>query len=224
MRSISNVDPHEFLDRCEANRVEHRTIDFEGHQYAMPYSTIQIGDDKLQGLRENEERIDLLRGIIEEHADYPSSHLDVGSNLGVFVESLKDMFDTSTGVDADPYYIGQCEFLYPDSDSNFKLMDLNQNRLTDEFQMGFDVITSLSMLEYIKDKDEFVSDLFWLTEQVCIVEGHSEDIIKGYDKTYEELLQSQDWDVKRLEEVTDVGINAPLATVKTGRPVWVCVK
>jgi hypothetical protein len=59
---------------------------------------------------------------------------------------------------------------------------------------------------------------------VCIVEGHSEDIIKGFDLQYEEMLKVQPWTVTRMEETTDVGINAPLATIKTGRPIWVCVK
>ena len=224
MDSISNVDPHEFLDRCDPTRVEHRTMEFEGHQYSIPYSTIQIGEDKLEGLRENEERIDLLRNIISDNAASPMVHLDIGSNLGVFVESLKDMFESSTGVDADPYYIEQCNFLYPDTKSEFHLCDLNKTSLGEKFDGPFDVITALSMLEYIKDKEQFITDLYNLTGQVCIVEGHSEDIIKGFDLQYEEMLEVQPWTVTRMEETTDVGINAPLATVKTGRPIWVCVK
>jgi hypothetical protein len=177
MKSISNVNPHDFLERCEATRVEHRTMDFEGRQYAIPYSTIQIGEDKLEGLRENEERIDLLRNIISNNAASPMVHLDIGSNLGVFVESLKDMFEASAGVDADPYYIDQCHFLYPDTESVFHLCDLNETTLGEKFDGLFDVITALSMLEYIKDKETFITDLYKLTDQVCIVEGHSEDVI-----------------------------------------------
>lgn len=224
MDSISSVDPHAFLARCEATRVEHRTMDFEGHQYAIPYSTVQIGEHKLEGLRENEDRIDLLRNIISENAASPMVHLDVGSNLGVFVESLKDMFSASTGVDADPYYIDQCHFLYPTTASEFHLCDLNKTSLGEKFDSTFDVITALSMLEYIKDKETFINDLYKLTDQVCIVEGHSEDIIKGYDLKYEAMLEVEPWTVTRIEETTDVGINAPLATVQTGRPVWVCAK
>jgi len=222
--SISNVDPHEFLSRCQANRVEHRQMKFEGKSYFIPYSTVQIGEHKLEGLRENEKRINLLRDIIGDYANKPTTHLDVGCNLGVFVESLKDIFKSSEGVDADSYYIEQCRFLYPETKSKFHLANLNDKPLTSLFQERFDVITALSMFEYITFKQDFVSELFNMTDQICIVEGHSEDILLGRDVRYENLLRTQDWKVVRMEETTDVGINAPIATQATGRPVWVCVK
>lgn len=80
------------------------------------------------------------------------------------------------------------------------------------------------MFEYINDKHQFAKDLCSLTKELCIVEGHSEDIVLGHDVTYEAILREQDWTVTRIEEVTDAGINAPQRTQATGRPVWLCQK
>ena len=115
-----------------------------------------------------------------------------------------------------------CRFLYQGLYENFILGNINNNRLTDLFQEQFDVITALSMIEYITDKRGFVDDLFSLTRSLCIIEGHSEDIHKGHDKFYEGLLEEKPWSVKRLDVLTDAGINAP--DHSQGRPVWVCRK
>ena len=224
MKNLSNVDIHEFLSRCKRERVEGRTITHEGKEYAMPYSTVKIQDIVLSGLRENQERLSLFEKIIEDNSESRDSYLDIGSNLGVFVRSFDHIFQNVTGVDADRYYIEMCDFLYEEEDCNFILADLNIRRVTDFITSPCDVITALSMIEYINNKEQFVQDLYDLTNELCIVEGHSEDIIKGYDKKYEELLKSKNWKVQRADFTTDVGVNAPAATQETGRPLWICKK
>ena len=217
-------DPREFLDRCQTSRVEGRTFKYEGTQYAIPYSTIMVGGRVLQGLRENEDRIGKFRGIIEKSGARKQSYLDIGSNLGVFVHNLGFDFSDAYGLEKDEYYVNQCEFLYGDkSDMHFRHVDLNNYRLTRVFshEKSFNVVTALSMIEYIRDKEQFVKDLCEITEDVCIVEGHSEDIEKGLDFVYEELLTSFPWTVKRMDWLTDAGINAPPSP---GRPVWVCTR
>ena len=224
MKNLSNVDIHEFLSRCKHTRVEGRTITYNNTEYAMPYSTVKVQDVLLEGLRENEKRIDLFEKIIKENSKSRNSYLDIGSNLGVFVRSFDHIFEKVSGIDADRYYIDMCEFLYEEEDCDFILADLNIKRITDFFDSPRDVITALSMIEYINDKEQFVQDLYDLTNELCIVEGHSEDIKKGLDKDYEKILRTQNWKVERYATTTDAGINAPANTWETGRPLWVCAK
>lgn len=225
MKNLSNVNIHEFLSRCDGAKVEFRRTSYEGKEYYIPYSTVKINNTLIKGLRENEERIELLTSIIENNVNEKSTYLDVGSNLGVFVRTFSFIFDNAYGVDYESYYINQAKFLYDDIKDNFQQADLNQIRLINIFPgKKFDTITALSMIEYIHNKKQFVGDLFDLTRGICIVEGHSEDIKLGHDKTYENILKSFDWTVTRLEQTTDVGINAPVDTFKYGRPLWLCKK
>tara|TARA_R110000824_G_scaffold201043_2_gene385102 strand:+ start:766 stop:1440 length:675 start_codon:yes stop_codon:yes gene_type:complete len=224
MKNLSNVDIHTFLSRCDRRFVEQRTMEYEGKTYAIPYSTVTIQDTKIKGLRENEKRLELYEKLINEHTTGRKSFLDVGCNLGVFVRYFSDMFEEVKGVDNEPYYNGQSRFLFPDIADSFVLNDINFVGLADLLKEPFDVITSNSMFEYINDKHQFAKDLCSLTKELCIVEGHSEDIVLGHDVTYEAILREQDWTVTRIEEVTDAGINAPQRTQATGRPVWLCQK
>ena len=165
----------------------------------------------------------LIERAINGRVKQKNSYLDVGSNMGIFVRYFSDNFEKVTGVEMEEYYITICKYLYPEISASFVQNNLNFARLTDIFiDEKFDVITALSMIEYIDKKEEFVSDLFALTRNICIVEGHSEDINLGYDIAYENLLKAKDWNVERLEEMTDVGTNAPANTI--GRPIWICTK
>ena len=222
MKNLSNVDIHDFLSRCQGSRVENRNVEYDGKSYAIPYSTVKIQGSLINGLRENEERIQLFKDIILEDKGDKTSYLDIGCNLGVFVKSFSYIFDQVSGLDADSYYIEMCNFLYQELSQSFILANINNNRLADLFHQQFDVITALSMIEYITDKRGFVDDLFSLTKSLCIIEGHSEDIYKGYDKFYEGLLEEKPWSVERLGVLTDAGVNAP--DHSQGRPVWVCRK
>jgi hypothetical protein len=140
------------------------------------------------------------------------------------VRSFDHIFEEVYGVDADWYYVEQCRYLYPDLESSFTLGDLNVTRLTDIFSSSKDVVTALSMIEYIDDKQAFVGDLFSLTNELCIVEGHSESIECGADAVYDSLLRTQNWEVEKLPITTDAGYNAPEATKNIGRPLWICKK
>ena len=224
MKNLSNVNIHEFLKRCDPSFVEGRTMIYEDKTYAIPYSTVTVQGVKLEGLRENEERLEFLETLIDEHSTKRDSYLDIGCNLGVFVKYFSDKFSKVTGIDAEPYYNGQAKFLFPEIEGSFILNNLNTVSLKDLGVGPVDVITSLSMIEYLTDKKKFVADLYELTNDLCIVEGHSEDIKLGYDKTYEALLEAHDWEVTRQSSTTDVGINAPADTRKDGRPIWVCKK
>ena len=224
MKNLSNVEIEDFLSRCKRERVEGRTTVYNGKTYAIPYSTVKIREVKISGLRENEERIKLFRNKITENTKKRKSYLDVGCNLGVFVRSFEDLFEEVSGIDYDEYYIGQCRFLYEDIADRFRRFDLNQERIVSLSTEGYDVITALSMIEYVNDQSQFVSDLHDMTNELCIIEGHSEDINKGLDIKYENIIKSFSWSVERLKETTDVGINAPVNTIATGRPVWICRK
>jgi hypothetical protein len=224
MKNLSNVDIHEFLSRCPIAAVENYMMVYEDKEYAVPYSTMKIQNKLIKGLRENVKRVALFEGLIRENTKDASSYLDIGSNLGVFVKSYDHLFDSVEGLDVDQHCIEQCAFLYPEIKDCFTLVNLNVTKLSDAVKEEKDVITALSMIEYVNDKQEFIKDLFNLTKQLCIVEGHSEDINIGADLRYEALLREQPWTVARLEQTTDAGTNAPQNTQEVGRPVWICKK
>tara|TARA_R110001592_G_scaffold215613_2_gene469001 strand:+ start:5888 stop:6562 length:675 start_codon:yes stop_codon:yes gene_type:complete len=224
MKNLSNVKPEDFLLRCKGGFVENRKMIYKGVEYNIPYSTVTVGGERLEGLRENFKRFELYERLISEHTTGRNSYLDVGCNLGVFVRNFSDMFNSVTGVDYESYYIDQAKFLFEDLSDSFILNDINATPLTSFLSEPFDVITSNSMFEYISDKERFANHLCSLTKEMCIVEGHSEDIHLGHDVKYEKILKEQDWDVTRINETTDVGINAPEHTKNDGRPVWICKK
>ena len=223
MKNLSNVNVEEFLSKCPPHLVEGRTISYNNKTFYIPYETITVQGVKLNGLRENEDRLNLFENIIEDRVENKNSYLDVGSNMGIFVRYFSDNFEKVSGVELEDYYINICKYLYPEIQDSFRHHNLNYKRLSEIFpDETFDVVSALSMIEYITNKEDFVEDLFNLTNEICIVEGHSEDINKGLDITYENLLKAKSWKVERLEEMTDVGINAPANTI--GRPVWICQK
>jgi len=213
----------EILEMFPSRLVESRTFTYNGKTYYQPYETIFINGEKFNGLRKNTDRAELFDKILESKNIDFDSHLDVGSNLGFFVHHFSKKFKKSTGVEMESFYTDMCNnILYPELSGNFINNDLNVKPLRDLFTEQFNLITSLSMIEYINDKRKFVEDLYNLTKQVCIVEGHSEDIKKGLDITYENHLKSMDWDVERYSELTEAGSNAP--SDSPGRPLWICTK
>jgi len=224
MKNLSNVKPEDFLSRCKGRFVEGRQMIYQGKQYPIPYSTVTCQGTKLEGLRENFKRFELYEKLINEHTKGRSSYLDVGCNLGVFVRNFSDMFDSVKGIDYESYYVDQAKFLFENLSDSFILNDINATPLMSFLSEPFDVITANSMFEYITDKERFANHLRQLTKEMCIVEGHSEDIHLGHDVKYEKILKDQDWNVVRIKETTDVGVNAPAHTRKDGRPVWICTK
>lgn len=196
------------------------TFKYQGQTYNKPYETLMLDGHEIQGLRENKVRLPLLDSIITEYTSHRDSYLDIGSNLGTVPNHFRKSFREVFGVEGDGHYMNLAKQIYPGL--GIMHMNLNQVRLTHVIRRKFDVITALSMIEYIIGKKEFVQDLYDLTQYVCIVEGHSEDIHRGTDKEYEALLKTQPWTVIRRPELTDPGINAPSHSV--GRPLWVMVK
>ena len=213
----------EILEMFPSRLVESRTFTYNGKTYYQPYETIFINGEKFNGLRKNTDRAELFDKILESKNIDFDSHLDVGSNLGFFVHHFSKKFKKSNGVEMESFYTDMCnDILYPELKGHFINNDLNVKPLRELFTEQFNLITSLSMIEYINDKRKFVEDLYNLTKQVCIVEGHSEDISKGLDSVYEKLLRSKDWDVERYSELTEAGSNAP--SNSPGRPLWICTK
>lgn len=197
------------------------TVEYEGQRYPMPYETLKIGGVTIQGVRENAGRFHLLESLLAP-VQRKRSLLDIGSNLGTTATHFAQHFEQVTGIEAQLLYHTLSRELWPD----VRFIHSDLNRTTLGRLMGgetFSVVLALSMIEYIRDKRTFVEDLYRATEQVCIVEGHSETIYpKGLDGEYEALLKSQPWTVTRRPELTDNGLNAPRHCV--GRPIWVCTK
>lgn len=213
----------EILEMFPARLVESRTFTYKEKTYFQPYETIYINGEKFNGLRKNTDRGELFDKIIESKNLEYNNYLDVGSNLGFFVHHFSNKFKNVNGVEMEEFYTDMCNnILYPELSGRFINNNLNSKRLSELFTEQFDLITALSMIEYISDKSKFVEDLYNLTKQVCIVEGHSEDISKGLDSVYEKLLRSKDWDVERYSELTEPGTNAP--SNSPGRPLWICTK
>lgn len=197
------------------------TVEFEGIQYPMPYETLRIGNEVVPGVRENEERLWLFEKVLSGIRDR-FSLLDIGCNLGTTADHFSRSFSLVMGIEAQPIYYNLASELFPNV--RFILANVNRGGLKSIIgERKFSAVLALSMIEYIEDKKTFVSDLFNATEQVCIVEGHSEDIYpRQRDVQYEALLKTQPWTVERLPVVTDAGLNAPKWS--KGRPVWVCRK
>lgn len=197
------------------------TIEYGAERFPMPYETLQIGGVTIQGVRENSERFRLLEGILAP-VQPKHSLLDIGCNLGTTVAHFRQYFDHVAGIEAQLVYHTLARELWP----RIQFIHSDLNRTTLGRLMGgetFSAVLALSMIEYIQDKRTFVEDLCRATEQVCIVEGHSEDIYpRQRDHHYEALLKTQDWKVERLPVNTDPGLNAPKWS--QGRPVWVCRK
>lgn len=210
---------HEILSKMEGDKVEYRRMTYENTSYFIPYQTIYVNGTEVAGLRTMDDRKELLEKQFKKYK-CKKNYLDVGCNLGYFLHTFNGYFDEVAGIDYDIYYVNLVKDIYPEL--NVSRLDLNQQRLVDRFKEPFDVITSLSMIEYVNDKKTFVDDLYTLAEKLVIVEGHSMDIINGNDKIYEGLLKAKDWKVTRLKKLTDPGVNAPPES--KGRPIWTCFK
>lgn len=213
------MDVKSFLSRLPYQ--EGKTVQYEGQTYNAPYESLILNGTYIQGLRENVKRLALLDSIITEYGVTRGSLLDIGSNLGTTANFFRQSFKDVCAVEGDRVYADLSRELHPGL--NVTWMNLNVFPLSSTIRRTFSVVTALSMIEYIEDKQSFVHDLWRATEKLCIVEGHSEDIYpRGRDKEYEALLRSQEWTVIRRPELTDPGINAPAHSV--GRPLWVCCK
>jgi len=211
---------------------EGETIKQDGHTYSKPYHPIILPGINIKGLREGVQRLELLDHLLDTYGcgQGAGTYLDIGCNSGFYLHNLRGRFKKVIGIEKDQRYVTFSRRLYALGDkpvgSSVVNVDINKQRLKDwctkNHKGKFEVITALSMIEYIKDQKAFVEDLFNATSHICIVEGHSSDIKTGADKKYEALLQSHAWQVIRLEEKTDPGTNA--SDQKNGRPLWVCVK
>jgi hypothetical protein len=189
--------------------------------FNMPYETLTIDGQEIQGLRENKFRLSLLDSILNEHQVHRHSLLDIGSNLGTTLAYFRPSFKEVYGLEGDMVFFRLCLQLYPDLPIYpCKIQKLSS--LKTIARRTFSAVFALSMIEYVPDKFQFASDLFEITQKICIVEGHSEDIHKGVDRVYEEILKDLPWTVTRRPELTDPGLNAPKHS--RGRPVWTCVK
>jgi SAM-dependent methyltransferase len=198
------------------------TITYHGETFPMPYHSFTYGKDRVQGLRENVERLKLFDSILDQHGIQRHSLLDVGCNMGAVAAYFQGSFNQVYGLDSDPLFLSIASKLYP----HLKLVqqDLNKIGLRACLPSSrFTAVLALSMIEYVKDKEAFVRDLYQITGKICIVEGHSEDIYprqRHYE--YEHMLRKQPWKVARWPANTDAGLNAPAHSV--GRPLWVCLK
>lgn len=215
---MPSVIAHEILSQLRAEHVEGEVLLYDGVTYYKPYQTIVVDGEQIQGWRSMHDREQLLSRIFEEH-DCAHTFLDVGCNLAYFVHLFRNRFTHVCGVDGDFQCVSLGRRLYPELD--IRLVNLNERRLTQTFSKPFEAISALSMIAYIKNKRQFISDLFALTTKLVVIEGHAMDIGKRLDMAYERILKEQDWDVRRLDIRTDAAgglLRSP------GRPVWLCLK
>ena len=209
-----------FLSQLQGDRVEHHKMTYKGVEYAKPYQTIFLNGEEISGLREMKSRFDLIKSIFDENSIKYDSYLDIGCNLSYFPYRFSSHFKKVQGIEGDSYYVNLVKQLYPSL--NILHNNLNDKPLREIIAAPVECITALSMIEYINNKDSFIKDLYNLSQNLVIVEGHSLDINSGKDIYYESLLNKQPWTVTRHSILTDNGINAPKEA--KGRPLWICKK
>ena len=200
----------------------HKSIT-NGIDHNTPYHTFTYEGVKVHGLRENEKRIKLFTDIVGTHAGFSiNGVLDIGCNLGTISHGINAVCwgAQPLGIDEDPAILELARVVYPNS--NFICRSMNAISLQEVVSRKHDVVLCLSMFEYIKEKERFLDDVCHTTGRICIIEGHSMDLLNGNADRYEALIRAQPWHVARVPELTDGGTNAPLES--PGRPVWVCLK
>ena len=202
------------------------TIEHNGKTYYRPYQTFTYKGETFEGLREMKERRQLFLNLIKQHnVDTSGSYLDIGCNMGYFPRVFSEVFSEVYGIDYNQYYTWFAKTISPELSNCYFNYDINSRGLKSFFgNEKFDFVTSLSMIEYINDKQQFVKDIFDLVKDngLVVFEGHSMDINLGFDKKYENIIRSMPWKVERLSVLTDNRINAPREA--KGRPVWTCTK
>lgn len=214
--SLTNV--HSFLKKLP--HCDSRFFSYDGVTYPMPYQTITVHGVQFPGLRHIADRVQLFDTIMSQYATNFDSYLDIGCNLGAFVNNYASKFKNVIGIEADSTVFSLATELHG---PRFIHANVNNQPLRTMFTKPFDVITALSMIEYVTDKRAFIKDLYDLTGTICIVEGHSADIVPlKRDVIYDQLLREQPWTVIRRPELTEAGSNAPSDSI--GRPLWVCIK
>lgn len=201
------------------------TIQYNGKTYPMPYQELEFRPPhfavRFNGLRECQDRAKRFQVMMGEYGVNfrDGSYLDLGSNLGYFPYFFSAVFKKSFGIEKESRYVDIARRLYPEV--NYQQQDFNQSIFLPSGT--FEVITSLSMLEYITDKKGFLHEIYRHTGKLFILEGHSESVKKGEDKEFEALLLEGPWGhIERMSWTTEPGRNAPKDS--PGRPVWACLR
>lgn len=190
----------------------------DGKDYPRPYQTIIVEGKLIRGLRICLDRQDLFEALFKQFGIVKGTYLDIGCQLGFFVKQMSFIFSEVLGIDCSESYINSCKLLYPELKDSFVLQTADDLRTVPKA----DVITALSMIEYVLDKEKFVKELFEHTNQMCIIEGHAPDIEKNIDYYWEMEIRKQPWQqVIRFEGLTEAGMNA---SYSKGRPIWICLK
>lgn len=215
----------EVLSLLRGDLVEGHTFKYGKQTFFRPYQTIVVNEEKINGLREDEERAELFKKIILDSKCELNSYLDIACNLGFFVNYFSSVFKKVCGIDMEDLYIKIHKLIY--KKENMRFIHANLNKMKLKYAVSpdkeYDVVTALSMIEYIDNKKEFIDFLFNMTKYICIIEGHTMDKNLGHDEFYDQLIRSVTWKkVERFDNITDAGINAP--TNNLGRPLWICYK
>jgi 2-polyprenyl-3-methyl-5-hydroxy-6-metoxy-1,4-benzoquinol methylase len=217
VRSKVNNKLHEIL-RQLPDYSDGLRYNLDGRDYPRPYQTIVIEGKLIRGLRLCIDRQEIFELWIKAYGIFKGTYLDIGCQLGFFPKQMSYIFDEVTGIDCSKPYINACKLLHPEIADRFILQDANDLRIVAKA----DVVTALSMIEYIIDKEKFVKELFEHTNQMLILEGHAPDMANGTDKVWEKLLTAHPWkQVAKWDELTEPGLNA---TYSKGRPIWICLK
>lgn len=205
----------EILDMLGGEHADGCTMQYGGKRYPMPYHSFYIGDQKIEGLREIDNRVAMIRGEIEKYNVQKQHLIDLGCNMGSIANAIGQDFVDWYGYDIDQRQLSIAQKLYGNH-----FVHLNFEHHLDIIPDA-DVFLLLSVIEYIDKKEVFLQKLARKTRGICIIEGHSMD--DKYNKTemYDKMIRACEWDVHKLEYKTDPGKNAPKES--TGRTVWTCV-
>lgn len=207
------------LSKLQGRWVDNKTFEYKNKKFYMPYQTIKIEGIVFEGLRDSQSRINLINNVINTYNIPNNILIDIGSNLGCFVNQYILGFKNVYGIDSDKDYIELSKELYPQLRYNFMNVDINHISTKEVFHnVRFNVVLLLSIIENFNNQKLILKEINEITDGVVIVEGHSDDIRNGKDVFYESLLKDVFYKVERLEN-TDPGINAP---DRIGRPLWIC--
>jgi len=170
------------LERCNFDHTCPYNLDSLQKPDPRVYQSLDFRDLRIVGHRPlADARLKLLALLFRKIASIvgPISHLDIGSNLGVFCFTLSKLrcVHRSAGVEASEDYVHAAEslaFVYDQEKTQFLRLICGKDVLAERFR-DVTVATMFSVYHHIADKDRFLADLGDLGLKYLIAEFATED-------------------------------------------------